>query len=448
MVEHWILSRLESYGELPALIWEGEVVSYAKLHALVHKWLKDLEARGIKTGDYVAICGDYSPEACALLIALITNRNISALIPRSVPAQIEADMQATSVDSVFVFDHGYLVDFFRRSSGEKKSPLIAKLREHGTPGLVLCSSGSTGVCKASLFDFELVLHKFQRPGTAYRTLVFLLMSHMGGVNTLFYAICSGGVIVTTQRRDAESICKAIQEHKVELLPTTPTLLKMLLISEVHQRYDFSSLKMITYGAEPMPASTLRHLHRVFPNIKLKQTYGLTELGVLQTKSRDSGSLWVKLGGKGYAIKVVDSTLWIKSSSAMLGYLNAPSPFDEEGWFKTGDLVETDGEYVRILGRKSEIINMGGEKVYPAEVESVLLEVDNIMDVTVVGRPNPITGQAVVAVVFLREAERREDLLRRLRAHCKDRLAPYKIPVSIQIADQPLHNERFKKARLQ
>jgi acyl-coenzyme A synthetase/AMP-(fatty) acid ligase len=223
---------------------------------------------------------------------------------------------------------------------------------------------------------------------------------------------------------------------------------MLLLSEAHERYDLSSLKIITYGTEPMPESTLEHLHRVFPDVELKQTYGLSELGVLQTKSRPGGSLWVRVGGDGYEVKVVHDTLRIKSSWAMLGYLNAPSPFDEEGWFDTGDLVATDGEYVRILGRTSEIINVGGEKVVPAEVESVLLEMDNIVEATVVGRPNPVTGQVVTAKLSLREIERREDLTRRVRAFCKGRLAPHKIPVTIEISDQPQHTERFKKARPQ
>jgi acyl-coenzyme A synthetase/AMP-(fatty) acid ligase len=357
-------------------------------------------------------------------------------------------MRIANIGPVFVFDRDCLTEFYRRPSEEDESPMIVRLRERGSPGLVLFSSGSTGTSKASLLDFNLLLDKFKQPRRAYRTLVFLLMDHIGGINTLFHTLCNGGTMVTIEDRRADAVCQSIQEHKIELLPTTPTFLKMLLISEAYQRYDLSSLKMITYGTEPMQASTLEHLHRVLPDIELKQTYGLSELGILQTKSRESDSLWVRVGGDGYQVKIVDNTLWIKSKSAMLGYLNAPSPFDDEGWFNTGDLVETDGEYVRILGRDSEVINVGGEKVYPAEVESVLLEMDNIVDATVVGRPSPITGQVVVANVFLRAPERRNDLIRRMRTYCKARLAPYKIPVTIEISDRPLYNDRFKKARVQ
>ena len=112
-----------------------------------------------------------------------------------------------------------------------------------------------------------------------------------------------------------------------------------------------------------------------PTSKLLQTYGLTELGILRSQSREPDSLWVRVGGEGFETKIVDGRLWIRAESAMLGYLNAPSPFDADGFFDTGDLVEVDGEWIRILGRESEIINVGGSKVYPAEVESVLLELD-------------------------------------------------------------------------
>jgi acyl-CoA synthetase (AMP-forming)/AMP-acid ligase II len=118
----------------------------------------------------------------------------------------------------------------------------------------------------------------------------------------------------------------------------------------------------------MPDSTLWRLHAAFPRARLQQTYGLTELGVFQTRSLASDSAWVKVGGDGVETKVVDGELWIRCRYAMLGYLNAPSPFDEDGWFPTHDRVLVDGEYLRILGRDSDLINVGGEKVYPAEVE--------------------------------------------------------------------------------
>jgi acyl-CoA synthetase (AMP-forming)/AMP-acid ligase II len=131
---------------------------------------------------------------------------------------------------------------------------------------------------------------------------------------------------------------------------------------------------------------------------------------------------------------------------MLGYLNAPSPFDPDGWFNTQDLVEVDGDFIRILGRKSEVINVGGEKVHPTEVEDVLLQLDNVRDVTVSAKQNPVTGQVVAATITLRTPEEPEAFKRRVRKFCGARLARYKTPAVIEIIEEAHHNDRFKKSR--
>ena len=131
---------------------------------------------------------------------------------------------------------------------------------------------------------------------------------------------------------------------------------------------------------------------------------------------------------------------------MLGYLNAPSPFTEDGWFMTGDQVEVDGEYFKILGRKSEIINVGGEKVYPAEVESVIQEIDSVAEVTVYGEKNPIMGNVVCAKVRLKQVVDKKEFIFKLKLFCKNRLQSFKIPVKVIIEETVQYNERFKKTR--
>ena len=232
----------------------------------------------------------------------------------------------------------------------------------------------------------------------------------------------------------------------ELLPTSPTFLNLLLLSEEYKRHNLSSLKLITYGTEPMQESTLRRICEIVPHVTLQQTYGMTELGILRSKSRDSRSLWVRVGGEGYETKVVDGRLWVRARSAMLGYLNAISPFDADGYLDTGDEVEVDGEWLRILGRKSEIVNIGGNKVSPAEVESVLLEMDGVRDATVCGEQHPWTGQIVSATVQLDSAESPREFRTRMRQFCKDRLPDFAVPARLQISSEPLYNERFKKMR--
>ena len=202
---------------------------------------------------------------------------------------------------------------------------------------------------------------------------------------------------------------------------------------------------MSYGTEPMPESTLKRFHQLFPNIQLQQTYGLSELGVLRSKSKSSDSLWVQIGGEEFQTRVVDGVLHIKAQSAMIGYLNAPSPFTEDGWFNTGDAVLVDGEYFRMLGRQSEIINVGGEKVYPAEVESVIQGMQGVAEVTVYGEANPIVGSIVCAKVRLLAGVDKKAMSREIKEACASRLDNHKVPVKIVIDDAPQYGERFKKS---
>lgn len=152
-------------------------------------------------------------------------------------------------------------------------------------------------------------------------------------------------------------------------------------------------------------------------------------------------------GEGYQVRVEDNLLEIKSESAMIGYLNAPSPFTEDGWFKTGDSVEVKGDYFRILGRKSEIINVGGEKVYPQEVENAILGFPNVKDVVVYAEKNPLTGNIVCAKINIEKPlEDSKVFIKELKAYCRKNLEPFKIPVKVVIEDGLLFSDRFKKTR--
>ena len=164
---------------------------------------------------------------------------------------------------------------------------------------MLFSSGTTGRSKASVLDFAKVLGKYGEARRPRRTLGFLNLDHIGGINTLLHTLSQGGALVTIAERTPQTVCAAVAEHRIQVLPTTPTFLNMLLISGAHADHDLSTLELITYGTEPMPLGVLQRLNTVLPGVRLKQTYGLSELGILSTKSRDNDSLWVKLGGEGF-----------------------------------------------------------------------------------------------------------------------------------------------------
>ena len=142
---------------------------------------------------------------------------------------------------------------------------------------------------------------------------------------------------------------------------------------------------------------------------------MSELGILRTKSKASDSLYMSVGGEGVETKLEDNILYIKAENRMLGYLNAPSPFDNEGWYCTKDIVESDEEgYITITGRDSDVINIGGLKFMPSEVEREALKIDNIKFAQALGVDNPITGQYLqLKVEFNAPAEDEQKVKKKL-----------------------------------
>ena len=441
----FLLETFAANRERDALVWRDAAVGYGWLLERVQDWRDRLEAEAIRAGTVVAVEGDFSPNAVAVFLALAARGGIVVPLTSSVAAKREQFLEIAGVDTVLTLDAGDEARLARRAPAEAH-PLYAVLRERKHPGLVLFSSGSTGESKAALHDLAFLLDKFRTPRHARRAISFLLYDHIGGVNTMLYTLSNGGCLVTVADRSPDTVLAAVERHRVELLPTSPTFLNLVLLSGALERHDLSSLQTITYGTEPMPQSTLGRLHELLPSVSLLQTYGLSEVGILRSKSRSSDSLWVKVGGEGFETRVVDGALQVRARSAMLGYLNAPSPFTEDGWLPTGDAVETDGEWIRILGRRSEIINVGGEKVYPAEVESVIQSLDNVAAVTVRGEPNPITGQIVCARVTPARPEDPKALASRVKAACRERLRPFQVPVKVHVTEDRQYSDRFKKTR--
>ncbi|MGD0708214.1 MAG: fatty acid--CoA ligase family protein [Anaerolineaceae bacterium] len=445
MMLDFLFRVFEEFSTQDAIIWKNQRVSYHWLQERTLYWLKKVEEEKVKPGSVVILEADFSPNAVALFLALIERHCILVPLTSSVEAkkqefieiaQGEVDIRIDANDDAVV----------TRLPNVASHEIYQELRRRDHPGLILFSSGSTGKSKAAVHDLTSILEKFKVRRSRQRAISFLLYDHIGGVNTMLHILSNGGCLVTVQDRSPDSVLEAVDRFQVDLLPTSPTFINLIILSEAYRRHTLTSLKTVTYGTEPMPESTLKRFHELFPAVKLQQTYGLSEVGILRSKSKSSDSLWVKIGGEGFETRVVDGILQIKAQSAMLGYLNAPSPFTDDGWFNTGDAVEVDGEYFRILGRRSEIINVGGEKVYPAEVESLIQEMDNIAEVTVFGEKNPITGNIVCARVRLKQPEDPKELTLRVKKFCRQRLPAFKVPVKVIIDDSSQHSERFKKIR--
>lgn len=442
----FLLETANKNKDNDAFVLNDKKSTYAELLSDYNKAVKFIEDNQILPNTTVALESDFSSLSTGFLFALIENQNIIVPLTKAV-ANKKNDFLAISKAQYLISIKDDNTIEFSFLDGDSNHEIYNTLKERKHPGIVFFSSGSTGESKGAVHDFVYILDKFKQPRKMKRMITFLMFDHMGGINTLLHNLSGGGCIITVRDRTPKAVLNIVEKYKVQVLPVSPTFINLMLLSGAYQQFDLSSLETISYGTEVMPESTLERLNEIFPNIRLVQTYGLSELGVMDTKSKSNNSLWVKLGGAGFETRVRNNMLEIKAHSAMIGYLNAPSPYTEDGYFMTMDMVEQDGEYYKILGRKSEIINISGEKVYPAEVESFFMGMDGVEDVAVKGESNPLIGSMVVAKFKINTNETLSEFKKRMNAYAKGKIADFKIPQKVRlVTDEEIHSIRLKKDR--
>lgn len=446
----WVRERAATYAKQPFLICDEGEFLYGDLLDEVEGAFRVLKEKGIEPGEVVALRTDFSVRGLGFFLALLENGNVVVPISSSIEEEVSVRLDEGYAQREIRFCAG-ATEVQKRPELEKMHPLIEGLRERKRAGLILFTSGSTGKPKAMLHDATTLLKSYEGGTPKHlRVFAFLVFDHIGGMDTLFRALKTVSTLIVSSRRDPETIASLIERHKVEVLPASPTFLNLFLLSGVHERHDLGTLRIIGYGAEPMPAFLLKKLVEAFPRVQFQQKFGTSETNAVAVSSQASNSLFFKMRDANIQHRIVDGELWLKSRTQILGYLNGDTESsDSEGWFRTGDVVEENEEgFLRIVGRLNEVINVGGEKVYPGEVEAVLLEIPDVLDCLVRGIPNAITGQAVVADIVPKTERTPLEMKREIRKFCRDRIEAYKIPVKVNLVEKTNFGSRFKKIRSQ
>ena len=417
----------------PFLIRGGHALTLADLSG------HSANLHGVKSGDVVALVGDFTPKTIVLLFQLIDLGAV--IVPLTEETQNDHDyfFQASGASWLLHAETGRL----ERIDAAPVNPLVQELRAKGHGGLVLFSTGTTGRPKAILHDLDWFMQRFETPRPSLVTLNFLLFDHIGGLNTLFHALFNRGLVVGLSERTVPAVLQACTAHGVQVLPTTPTFLRLMLLSGLLPEAVPKSLKVITYGTERMDQPTLNALCDLLPWVDFRQTFGMSELGILRVKSEARDSLYMRIGGEGVETKVENGCLYIRSASRMLGYLNAPSPFDEKGWYNTHDLVEQKGDLIKVVGRDTEVINVGGLKFVASEVERVALEFPNVAHVKATARNNPLTGQHVEITLQPTDEQAFEGVDAFL-AFMASQLPRHMVPRRVRLGPLAV-NHRFKKS---
>ncbi|MEM7217574.1 MAG: fatty acid--CoA ligase family protein [Pseudomonadota bacterium] len=449
---------LARFASRPAVVAGAAVTTYADLADRRSRWIQEFTARGVAAGEPVGLATGFQADAIAALLALFELRAVAVMLAPDAP-HLEARCRDARARRLYRFEAGTGEDdgvneqlIEQRQPHDKEvaaDALLDELRSRRHGGFVVFSSGSSGDPKAVLHDAEAFCTHLAGVAKAKSTIALLALDHIAGIDTLLYTLFAGGCLVVPSARSPEAVCRAIAASRAQVLPASPSFLRLLLLSRAHEAHDLSSLEIITFGSEPPDPATSATLAQCLPGVTLLQKYGTSEFGAPRSRTRADDPSWIRIDSPNCEVKVVDDVLWVRASGTMLGYLNrsgAGHPAADEGWYCTDDRVQQDGPWLRVLGRESDLINVGGEKVFPAEVERCIESLPEVIECAVSGEPNDLMGNVVVARVRLNPDSDCANPKALVRKHARAHLPRHAVPVRVIVTDESLTSVRGKRLR--
>jgi long-chain acyl-CoA synthetase len=430
------------YPERPALMQDDQVISHAELDERASRVAGWLVAEGVAPGDRVALLWDNDVRyveqflgimrAGAVAVPLNTRQSDEALqyvLADSDAAGILAGPSQAARARLLADSGSAALRFVAEPEELQDAPRLMEVPIHDPDAVCMMpyTSGSTGRPKGVPLTHRGQLWCADTVSKCYlfdeteRALLFAPLFHKNAGMTLKTVLMAGGACVVLPGFDPVQVIRAIDRYQITYLSGVPTMYRLLLAEKAElERHDVSSVRFASAGSAPVTGDLLADFQAVF-GAPIAEGYGLTEGGpdVLigpRWGINKPGSLGIPIPGCQVQLRALDGSgevavgevgeLWVKSPGVTRGYHNLPEVTAErihDGWLATRDLMRCDEDgYFYFVGRRDDLINVGGENVYPKEVEQVLLRHPAVADVAVVGAPHPLRGQVPVAFIVLRE----------------------------------------------
>lgn len=493
----WFAARAARSGERPALTFEGRTWTFAEVEDEAGRLASALRTRGIRQGDRVVYVGENHP---ALLLTLLAAGRIGAiLVPvsfRLAGAELEyiltdsgavavvADPpRAEVVDAVMAnLDGGPSRVGLRARIGvdeavtgwdlfddlvREAEPLPAPaLVNNDNPALILYTSGTTGHPKGAVLTHTNLwwndesLFSIFHTTAEDTTLAVAPLFHIAGLNvTLAMTWKRGGRVVVLRRFTPASFLHTIAAERVDTLLAVPAMFLATMRAPEFAEADLSSLRLCLCGGAPVPPQVITTFGE--RGVTVVPAYGLTEcapcVAVLapEAASEKPASVGkpplymdVKLmsNGKEQLGPGAEGEIWARGANITPGYWNNPAAtaeaIDEAGWLRTGDVGRRDADgYYYVVDRIKDVVITGGENVYPAEVEHVLLDHPGVAEAAVIGIPDEAWGEAVTAVIV--PAGDTAPDVEGLRAVATGRIARFKMPRHVRVVEALPRNAQGK-----
>ena len=438
------------YPDKLAIEQDGVTLTYAELERRTRQAATLLAGLGVRKGDRVllALPNDWRFAECLLGtlraggVAVPLNVRLGADALAYIGEHSEAVVALGHVDALDKLDavrdapalrHVIVLgeDYDSSLAGASPDFETVAVEPESDEALLMYTSGSTGRPKGVMLSHD---SKWFTARSAAETMIWrstdraLVTGPLYHANALWACLLPmlyvGGSLAILPGFDAPRVIEAVDRYRPTYMSGTPAMYSLLLAErEALARFDVSSIEVLECGSAPVPEELMLALQQTF-GCEVCETYGLTEGGANVITPR-----WgiKKLGSTGLPVPGVEirvaalgdetrecevgevGELWSRSPANALGYLKQPDVTAEkltpDGWLKTGDLVRRDEQgYVFVCGRRDDMISVGGENVYPKEVETVLLEHPDVADACVVAAPHAVKGEAPVAWVVRRSPD--------------------------------------------
>ena len=466
----------------------GRALSYGDLNRMSNRLAHHLQSHfGIAKGDRIAILAENCLEYILLFGA--AQKNGCTLVPlnyRLTSAEIDYLLEDSSpkmVISETKFQHllegaekyntipgkwsiESLMDLCNPLSTQTKEVAFEMVPlEEDHPIFILYTAGTTGFPKGAIYSHKMLFWNSINTAMSLivnsesRTVNVMPPFHTGGWNVLLTPFLHhGGYTCLVKKFDPDVVLELLESEKTTIFMAVPTMLKMIAESPGFDQADFSAMYYLIVGGEPMPIPLIEKWQA--KGVPVRQGYGMTEVGPNLTSLHQDDAVRKK-GSIGRAnfyvrIKIVDDRgkqvsaneageLLLKGPMVTPGYWNHPEATAktiENGWFHTGDMVRQDEEgYLYVVDRIKNMYISGGENVYPAEVERIILEMPEVSAVAVIGISDPRWGETGKAFIVKHKGAQIQP--EEVIAYCKKKLARFKVPKSVDFLDELPKNDAGK-----
>jgi long-chain acyl-CoA synthetase len=476
-----VVTRAAEIPDKPYVLFYDQVITYRQVNERANRVANFLKSKGVKKGDFVSFMVLNSPENFYIMFGIQKLGAISGAVNYMLQGPEIAYLLDDAKPKIVFVGSEYMKPFAAGYAQAKHKPMVVEVvtgvdhtfklaetkltdilqnypddealvpQRPDDPFLLLYSSGTTGRPKGILLKNagEFALCKTLARVDLFKEgevmFMVLPMFHVNPICMWTYPLMFAGQTICLRKSPSPNdFWEPILEYGVTIVMGVPALYAFVLFTVDPEKIDRSQLKLkyAFSGAAPMPVDLINTFKEKF-DVEIIEGYGLSEACAISTANpihdtRKPGSVGVAIPGT--EVKIMDDDnnemptgepgeICIKGDQVMICYFNQPEATKEtikDGWLHTGDMGYMDEEgFIFIVDRKKDMINRGGENIYPREVEMAIETHPKVREVSVIGVPDPALTEQVKAYIILHENQ--SLTYEELKAYLKDKLARYKIP---------------------